>query len=64
MEFNTKKLIGLGLVWVVIQAIISAGIFVTFPQMEAYAASKDSFEQVVTHLENIEKKLDKLIMGY
>lgn len=60
---NKKALITYGLVLVVIQTLLSCGIFVTFPQMTAYAASKDSIQQISEQLNRIEHKLDK-VMGY
>lgn len=60
---NKKQLASYGLVLVVIQTLVSCGIFVTFPQMTAYAASKDSIEQVREQLTRIEHKIDK-VMGY
>jgi hypothetical protein len=60
---NKKTLITYGLVLVVIQTLLSCGIFVTFPQMTAYAASKDSIQQISEQLNRIEHKLDK-VMGY
>ena len=38
-------------------------IFVTFEGMAAYAASKDSIQQIQEQLNRIEHKLDK-VMGY
>lgn len=60
---NKKQLASYGLIIVIIQTLISCGIFVTFPQMTAYAASKDSIEQVREQLNRIEHKLDR-VMGY
>jgi len=60
---NIKQLTVYGLVFAVIQAIVSCGIFVTFPQMAAYAAPKDAIEQIHEQLNRIEHKVDKL-MGY
>ena len=62
-KMNKKQLVSYGLVLVVIQTLVSCGIFVTFPQMAAYAASKDSIEQVREQLTRIERKIDK-VMGY
>mgnify|MGYP003306951498 CR=1 FL=1 len=47
----------------VIQFLISCRIFVTFEGMAAYAASKDSIQQIQEQLNRIEHKLDK-VMGY
>lgn len=60
---NKKQLATYGVAFIVIQTIISCGIFVTFPQMTAYAASKDSIEAIQQQLTRIEHKVDK-IMGY
>lgn len=60
---NKKELAVYGLVWLVIQASISCGIFVTYPQMAAYAVSKDNMQQIIERLNIIDHKLDKL-MGY
>lgn len=61
---NIKQLAMYGLVFTMIQAIISCGIFVTFPQMTAYAASKDDLTIIHSQLERIEHKIDKLILGH
>lgn len=60
---NKKTLIIYGLILVVVQGFISLGVFVTFPQMAAYAAPKDSIVQIEQQLNRIEEKIDKL-MGY
>lgn len=52
-----------GIVFVVIQMLLSCNIFVTFAQMAAYAAPKDALEQITIQLNRIENKLDK-VMGY
>lgn len=57
-----KKEITTGVVFIVIQFCISCGIFVTYPQMAAYAVSKDTMELVLTKLNKIENKLDTLMM--
>lgn len=61
---EVRKLLISGIVFLVVQFLITAHIFVTFPEMSAYAASKDSIEQVINRLERIEHKLDKIILGY
>ena len=48
----------------VVQFLITAHVFVTFPELSAYAASKDSVVQILNRLERIEHKIDKLILGY
>lgn len=60
---DKKTLIGYGLVLVVIQMLMGLKIFVTFTDMAAYAASKDSMQMVLERLDRIEHKLDKVI-GY
>lgn len=61
---DIKKITICGIIFLVIQAIINTGIFVTFPQMTTYAASKDSIAKIEAQLARIETKIDKLIMGY
>lgn len=61
---SNKKLLIYGIVYLVIQFLITAHIFVTFPEMTAYAASKDSVEQIMKQLTRIEEKVDRLILGY
>lgn len=58
-----KKEITTGIVFVVIQFCISCGIFVTYPQMAAYAVSKDTMELVLIKLNKIENKLDTLMIA-
>lgn len=60
---NKRELATYGLVLVVIQVLVSCGIFVTYPQMTAYAVSKDNMQLVIERLNVIDHKLDKL-MGY
>lgn len=62
-KMNKKELATYGLVLIVIQSLVSCGIFVTYPQMAAYAVSKDNMELVIERLNVIDRKLDKL-MGY
>lgn len=61
---NWKQLAVYGIVFIVIQTLISCGIFVTFADMAAYAAPKSDISTIHTQLTRIEEKLDKLIMGY
>lgn len=61
---NKKTLFVYGFVVVIIQTLLSLGVFVTFPQMTAYAAPKDSIIQIEKQLQRIEEKIDKLILGY
>lgn len=58
---DNKKLITMGIAWLVIQTIISCGIFVTFPQMASYAVSKDSFSIIEKQLQRIEEKVDMIL---
>lgn len=60
---NKRTLIGYGIVLMVIQMLMGLKIFVTFSDMAAYAASKDSMQMVIERLDRIEHKLDKVI-GY
>ena len=64
MKTNIKQISLYGLIFIIIQSIINCGIFVTFPQMTAYAASKEDLVNILGQLERIEQKLDKLILGY
>ena len=61
---DKKTLLLYGFVFVIVQSLISLGVFVTFPQMTAYAASKDSIIQIEQQLQRIEGKIDRLILGY
>ena len=61
---DLKKLVIYGIAFVVIEILISAHLFVTFAEMTAYAAPKDSVAQVQEQLNRIEHKIDKLILGY
>lgn len=60
---DKRTLMIYGIVFIVIQMLLSCNIFVTFSQMAAYAAPKDALEQITTQLNRIENKLDK-VMGY
>jgi len=51
-----------GIALLVVQIIINLGIFVKFPDMQAYAVNKDSFSMVINRLDRIESKLDKLLI--
>ncbi|MCM1073934.1 MAG: hypothetical protein NC334_09020 [Bacteroides sp.] len=59
---DKKTIFFYGLVYAVIQALLNWGIFVTVPQMVAYAAPKDSIEHVQEHLVRIENKIDKILI--
>jgi len=60
---DKKTLVGYGFILVAIQIIVGLKIFVTFTDMTAYAASKDTIQMVIERLDRIEHKLDKVI-GY
>lgn len=60
---NKKTLIFYGLVLVIIQILMNLKIFVTFTDMAAYAASKDSMQMIIERLDRIEHKIDKVV-GY
>lgn len=62
-KMNKKQITLYGIIFIIIQSIISCGIFVTFPQMTSYAAPKDSILQIEQQLTRIEQKIDKL-MGF
>ena len=59
---NVRGLFIAGVVWTVIQSLISCGIFITFKDMAAYAAPKDSITVIENQLNRIEEKVDKLIL--
>lgn len=59
---KAKELIFAGIVWTIIQSLISCGIFITFKDMVAYAAPKDSIATIEKQLNRIEEKVDKLIL--
>lgn len=59
---DKKQIMIYGIVLVVIQCLISCGIFVTYPQMVAYAASNEDIQVIHNQLQRIELKLDKLIL--
>ena len=61
---DIKKLAIYGIAFIIIEILISAHLFVTFAEMTAYAAPKDSVAQVQEQLNRIEHKIDKLILGY
>lgn len=61
---DARKLIIFGIAYLVVQFLFTTHLFVTFPEMAAYAASKDSMEKVIEQLTRIENKVDKIILGY
>lgn len=52
-----------GIAFLIINLVMGLKIFVTFSDMAAYAASKDSLQLIMERLDRIEHKLDK-IAGY
>lgn len=64
MRTNTKELILLGVVFSVIQFLISSGVFVTYQQMTSYAAPKDDINKIEQALIRIENKIDKISLRY
>lgn len=59
-----KKVIWIyGLAFLIINLVMGLKIFVTFSDMAAYAASKDSLQLIMERLDRIEHKLDKMA-GY
>ena len=63
VKMNKKAITTMFIAFTVIQFLIGCRIFVTFEGMAAYAASKDSIQQIQEQLNRIEHKLDK-VMGY
>ena len=61
---DMKKLAIYGIAFIIAEILVSAHFFVTFAEMTAYAAPKDSVAQVQEQLNRIEHKIDKLILGY
>lgn len=59
---NKKTLIVYGIIFMVVQFLISSGIFVTYQGMTAYAAPKEDITEITQHLIRIENKIDKLIL--
>ena len=63
MVMKYKKEVTAGIIFVVIQFLIGCGIFVTYPQMAAYAVSKDTMGLVLEQLNRIENKLDNYLQA-
>ena len=59
---DKKMLTMYGMILIALQIVISLGIFVTYPQMTSYAVSKDTMDIVLKKLDQIEAKLDKVIL--
>lgn len=59
---DKKTLIIYGVALLVIEFLLSSGIFVTYQSMASYAAPKSDVEIIMQHLVRIENKLDRLIM--
>ena len=57
---NKDIIIG-GIAFFVIQFLISAGIFVKFSDMTAYAVSKDQFQIILDDLQDIKKSQQIII---
>lgn len=57
-----KTLIIYGVVFMIVQFLISSGIFVKYQEMTAYAAPKESISDISQHLLRIENKIDRLIL--
>lgn len=60
IKMNKKEVTAYIVAITVIQCLVSCGIFVTYPQMTAYAVSKDTMEVVLQKLDKIDNKLDLL----
>lgn len=58
---NTKTITVYGLCFLVLQAIINCGIFVTFPQMAAYAVPKEQFKMILDDLKEIKQSQQIII---
>lgn len=59
-----KEALLYGVAYLVINFLISSGIFVTYQSMTAYASPKSDIIKIEQRLARIEDKLDKLIMRY
>lgn len=59
---DKKALTALIIALLVIEFLVSCHIFITFEEMAAYAAPKDSLQLIEEQLNRIESKIDK-IMG-
>lgn len=59
---NKRDLILFGLVFLVMQALINMGVFVTYQQMVAYAAPITDITKIEQALIRIEKKLDTYML--
>ena len=58
---DKRTLIYTGLVFGVVQSIVNLGIFVTFPQMAAYAVSKDQFSMVRDDVKEIKQDQKEIL---
>lgn len=58
---NNKDFIVGGIAFVVLQFILSAGIFVKFSDMQAYAVSKEQFQIILDDLGDIKKSQQIII---
>lgn len=50
-----KEIFIAGISFLVIQFVVSAGIFVKFSDMQAYAVSKDQFQLILDDLKDIKR---------
>lgn len=62
MKDRHKELVISGIIFGVIQFLISSGIFVTYQTMATYAAPKSDISKIETTLLRIENKLDNYIL--
>jgi hypothetical protein len=60
---DKKMLIVCGVVFSILPTLVNLGIFVTFPQMTAYAVSKDTMQIVLDKLNTIDYKIDKIVIS-
>lgn len=62
MKDRHKELVISGVIFGVIQFLISSGIFVTYQTMATYAAPKSDISKIESTLLRIENKLDTYIL--
>lgn len=62
MKGRHKELVASGVIFGVIQFLISSGIFVTYQTMASYAAPKSDISKIESTLLRIEQKLDNYIL--
>lgn len=61
---DLKPIFIAGIIWTVVQTLISCGIFVTYRDMVVYAASVDDMAKIEQQLNRIEEKVDKLVLTF